>query len=218
MAHSLSLIHVDDALIVANKPAGLLAVPGRGPDNADCLSARVQAQYADAMVVHRLDMATSGLMLFARGALVQRSLSQAFAQRRIDKAYIAVVNGRPEAAAGLIDLPLIADWPQRPRQRVDLAHGKPSVTHWQVIEVIEPESGHCADTARSRLALQPITGRTHQLRVHLAAIGHAILGDALYASTPVAAAAPRLLLHASGLGLAHPVLGTPLRFESVAPF
>ena len=218
MTLTTELIHVDDALIVAIKPSGLLAVPGRGPDNADCLSARVHALYADAMVVHRLDMATSGLMLFARGAPAQRRLGQAFAERQIDKAYIAVVDGWPNAAAGVIDLPLIADWPQRPRQCVDMARGKPSVTHWQVIKVNGPESGSDAASACTRLALQPITGRTHQLRVHLAAIGHAILGDALYAPAPVAAAAPRLLLHASRLSLTHPLLGTRCSFESVAPF
>jgi tRNA pseudouridine32 synthase/23S rRNA pseudouridine746 synthase len=206
-----ALIHLDDSLIVVDKPAGLLAVPGRGPDKADCVSARLQARYADALVVHRLDMATSGLMLLARGPEMQRRLSQAFAARTVDKRYTAVVAGLLAADAGEIDLALGADWPNRPRQQVDAARGKPSLTRWQVLS-------RDALHGSTRLALQPETGRTHQLRVHLSAIGHAILGDALYASTQVAAAAPRLLLHASRLALAHPVTGTPLDLRSEPPF
>ena len=205
------LLHVDAALIVANKPAGLLAVPGRGADKADCLWARVRSQFADAMVVHRLDMATSGLILLARGAAVQRSLSMAFAHRRIDKAYLAVVDGLPLEDQGEIDLPLAPDWPNRPRQAVCAARGKPSLTRWQVIE-------RDATLGRTRLALQPISGRSHQLRVHLAAIGHPILGDGLYAAPAVAGAAPRLLLHASRLAFTHPLDGTAVAFASSAPF
>ena len=205
------LIHVDAALIVANKPAGLLAVPGRGADKADCLWARVQRQLADALIVHRLDMATSGLIVLARGAAAQRNLSMAFADRRVDKGYVAIVDGLLLTDQGEIDWPLAADWPNRPRQMVCGRRGKPSLTRWQVVE------RDCA-LGRTRLALQPVTGRSHQLRVHLAAFGHAILGDELYAAPQVAAAAPRLLLHASRLALTHPVSGEAMDFASAAPF
>ena len=206
-----AVIHLDSRLIAVDKPAGLLAVPGRGADKADCVSARLQAAYPDALVVHRLDMATSGLMLLARGPEMQRRLSQAFAGRMIDKTYTAVVAGLLAEDAGEIELPLGADWPNRPRQQVDALHGKPSLTRWRVLS----RDGLRGQT---RLALQPQTGRTHQLRVHLSAIGHAILGDALYASNEVAAAAPRLLLHASRLALAHPVTDEPLDLHSEPPF
>ena len=204
-------VHLDASLIVVNKPAGLLAVPGRGADKADCVSARLQAVYPDALVVHRLDMATSGLMLLARSPEMQRRLSQAFAERKVNKTYTAVVAGLVADDAGEINLPLAADWPNRPRQQVDSRQGKPSLTRWRVLS---------RDTlhGQTRLALQPETGRTHQLRVHLSAIGYAILGDALYASVAVAAAAPRLLLHASALGLAHPLTGASLDLHSAPPF
>ena len=186
------VLYQDERLLVVDKPAGLLCVPGRGADKADCLATRVQALCADALVVHRLDMATSGLVLFARGAAMQRALSIAFAERQVHKRYEAVVAGHPGAEQGEIDLPLAADWPQRPRQQVCHTTGKPSRTQWQLLS-------HDALAGTSRLALTPITGRTHQLRVHLAAIGHPILGDALYAPPHWLAAAPRLLLHACSL-------------------
>ncbi|WP_284616546.1 RluA family pseudouridine synthase [Aquabacterium humicola] len=206
-----TLIHLDDALIAADKPAGLLAVPGRGPDKADCLAVRVQALHADALIVHRLDMATSGLIVFGRGAAMQRALSIAFAERRVDKTYVAIVDGLVADDEGEVNLPMICDWPNRPRQRVDHQHGKPSRTRWRVLER-DPERG------RTRIALQPVTGRSHQLRVHLMAIGHAMLGDELYAPPDVAAAAPRLLLHASRLQLAHPSTGDALDLHSPPPF
>ncbi len=184
------VLHADDRLVVINKPAGLLSVPGR--TEPDCASARVQAIYPDALIVHRLDQATSGLLLFARGLEAQRELSADFAERRVGKLYVAVVAGHLQGE-GLIDLPLGADWPNRPRQQVDLEHGKPSQTRWRVLA---HEAGH------TRVALEPLTGRSHQLRVHLAHLGHAILGDSLYATPDVAAAAPRLLLHASELHIA----------------
>jgi len=208
---AITAIHEDEALLAIDKPAGLLAVPGRGADKQDCLSLRVQARWPDALVVHRLDMATSGLMLFARGLEVQRRLSRDFAARRIEKHYVALVDGRLPAAAGRIDLPLAADWPSRPLQKVDSAQGKPSLTEWQVI-------GFDDLLQATRLALQPHTGRTHQLRVHLQAIGHPILGDALYAPTAVRLRADRLLLHASELRLAHPLDGEPLLLRCKAPF
>ena len=203
--------HVDAAIVVADKPAGLLAVPGRGPERADCLAARVRALHADALTVHRLDMATSGLIVFARGAAVQRAMSMAFASRAVDKRYVALVDGLVEADAGEIDLPLIADWLQRPRQKVDHAIGKPSLTRWQVLS-------RDLSQRRTRLALEPFTGRSHQLRVHLAAIGHAIIGDDLYAAKDVATASSRLLLHAARLAFAHPISGAAMAFESAPDF
>ena len=187
-----TLVHQDTHLLVADKPAGLLCVPGRGPEGADNLATRVQALCPDALVVHRLDMATSGLVLFGRGPVVQRALSIAFAARQVHKRYEAVVAGLLTGDAGDITLPLGPDWPNRPRQQVDPVGGKPSHTRWQVL-------ARDARAGTTRLALQPLTGRTHQLRLHLAAIGHPILGDALYAPPAVQAAAPRLLLHACDL-------------------
>lgn len=205
------LVYVDEHLVVLDKPAGLLAVPGRGEDKQDCLSARAQALWPDALVVHRLDMATSGLFLMGRGLHAQRLLGRAFAERAVDKRYEAVVAGTLGApgSSGTIDLPLAADWPNRPRQQVDPDRGRPSTTRWEVLGPVG------ADT---RVALEPLTGRTHQLRVHLQAIGHPILGDALYAPPELAARASRLLLHACALRLAHPATGEPLAFASPAPF
>jgi tRNA pseudouridine32 synthase/23S rRNA pseudouridine746 synthase len=206
---ALLALHADDALLVLDKPAGLLAVPGRGNDKQDCLAHRAAQRWPDARVVHRLDMATSGLMLFARGTEMQRALSEAFARRAVNKRYVAVVDGVLAADQGSIDAPLAADWPNRPRQQVDLERGKPSLTRWRVLE------RHPA-LQWTRLELEPVTGRSHQLRVHLASIGHAILGDALYAGP--AAAAPRLLLHASRLEFLHPGTGLALVVESPPPF
>jgi tRNA pseudouridine32 synthase / 23S rRNA pseudouridine746 synthase len=207
----LAVLHESDSLLVLDKPSGLLCVPGRGADKQDCLSARAQRAYPDALVVHRLDMATSGLVLMARGGAAQRRLSHAFAQREVGKRYIAIVAGRMEAQDGVIDLPLAADWPNRPLRIVDPTHGKPSVTRWRLLAYDERGDA-------SRLELEPITGRSHQLRVHLLAIGHPILGDALYAPAAVRECASRLMLHASQLALAHPVTGEPLLFSSPCPF
>ena len=205
----LRVLHADALLLVADKPAGLLAVPGRGESKQDCLAARLQAAYPDALVVHRLDQATSGLMLFARGLAAQRCMSSAFAHREVHKRYVAVVAGSLAPATGCIALPLAADWPNRPRQIVDLAAGKPAVTQWRVL-------GFDAASDTTRVLLQPLTGRTHQLRVHLQALGHPIVGDALYA--PAASPSTRLLLHASELEFAHPGSGQTLRLSSPAPF
>ena len=206
--------YVDDALLVLDKPSGLLAVPGRGADKQDCLATRVRAHYPDALIVHRLDMATSGLMVMARGLAAQRALSQAFAARAVKKRYIAVVAGRLDAPPqdwGEIDLPIIVDWPNRPLRIVDHARGKPSLTRWRVLGV--DEAG-----CRTRIELEPVTGRSHQLRIHLRERGHPILGDTLYAPPEVQAMSGRLLLHAWSLGFAHPVTGESLAFESPAPF
>lgn len=206
----LDLIYLDDFLIVVNKPAGLLAVPGRGADKQDCLASRVQAKFPDALIVHRLDMATSGLLLLARGAEMQRRLSFMFRERLVTKRYVAVVSGWLEQLAGEIDLPLACDWPNRPRQKVDLVIGKPSLTRYRLLR---PD----VNTDSSRVELEPVTGRTHQLRVHLAAIGHPILGDALYSEETIIKA-ERLLLHASMLSFDHPLSGIPLTLASEPPF
>ncbi len=200
---SFELIYRDDDVIVIDKPAGLLSVPGRGPDKQDCAWSRVQAMFPDALVVHRLDMATSGLLLFARGAAAQREWSLRFAERKVEKRYIARVWGDLASTEWQrIDLPLLADWPNRPLQKVDRAQGKPSQTDWR------SAPGPCPG-GQSRLELRPVTGRAHQLRVHLLALGHPIVGDALY---DPARPAPRLLLHAQTLTAAG------LSLQSPAPF
>jgi tRNA pseudouridine32 synthase / 23S rRNA pseudouridine746 synthase len=209
-------LYADASLLVLSKPAGLLSVPGRGADKQDCLSTRVQQQFADALIVHRLDMATSGLMLMARGAAMQRQLSHAFATRQVHKRYIAVVDGHvtPSSDAwGVIDLPILVDWPRRPLRIID-SHGQASVTRWRVLAHEAGVDGQ----AQTRLELEPVTGRSHQLRVHLQAIGHTILGDALYGNAEVQARSERLLLHACELALRHPVNGEPLRLRSAPDF
>lgn len=210
------LVHADASLLVLNKPAGLLSVPGRGADKQDCLSTRVQQHYPDALVVHRLDMATSGLLLMARSISIQRALGALFERRQVDKRYIAVVDGTladaPGAGGwGLIDLPIAVDWPRRPLRIIDTQQGKASQTRWRVL-------AHDAAVDNTRLELAPLTGRSHQLRVHLQAVGHPILGDALYGDAAVQARAARLLLHASALALVHPVSGQRMQFDSPAPF
>ena len=209
--HPPRLAHVDPHVVVAIKPAGQLCVPGRAADPRDCLYAQVHDVHEDALVVHRLDMATSGLLMFARGAPAQRALGTAFAQQRIEKRYVAVGDGCVADDDGVIDLPLAADWPNRPKQRVSTADGKPSLTSYRVLS---------RDPARgtSRLELRPRTGRSHQLRVHLMAIGHPILGDRLYAPDPVVARAPRLLLHASRLTFEHPATHGCMELADEPPF
>ena len=211
---ALPFVHCSEALIVVDKPSGLLSVPGRGAHLQDCVATRVQAEFADALIVHRLDMATSGLLLLARGAAVQRALSIAFARREVDKRYVAVVAGLlpppPGDGWGEVDLALAADWPARPKQKVD-ASGKPSLTRYRVL-------AHDVQRRCTRVELQPLTGRSHQLRVHMLELGFPILGDTLYAPPEVQAQSTRLLLHASALELAHPVSGERLRFASETPF
>ena len=209
--HVLAVVHDDAACIIIVKPGGLLSVPGRGEHMQDCVASRVQALFSDALVVHRLDMATSGLMLFARGKAAQRTLSLAFAQREVHKRYVAVVDGLVTHSTGEIDLPLMADWPNRPKQKWDLEHGKPSLTRYRVLDRDEAAS-------TTRVELEPVTGRAHQLRLHLLSLGHPILGDALYAPAEVQARAARLLLHATALRFVHPESGAPMQFESAAPF
>ena len=210
-SNDVALLHADVVLLVFDKPSGLLAVPGRGEAKRDCLAARAQQRWPDALVVHRLDMATSGLMLMARGLAAQRGLSRQFERREVGKRYVALVHGLPRDDAGCIELPLIADWPNRPLQKVDIAHGKPAITRWRVLARDDR-------TQTTRIELEPVTGRSHQLRVHLQAIGHPILGDALYAPHGARDAAPRLMLHASRVECRHPASGEPLCFESLPPF
>ncbi len=200
----LSIIHQDLALIVAEKPEGLLSVPGRGEDKQDCMSLRIQKSFPDALAVHRLDMATSGLMMFAMGPENHRLLSRMFRDRLIAKRYVAIVSGTLALQNGEIDLPMSADWPNRPRQKIDVL-GKPSVTRYEVLE---------QGKEWARLRLEPVTGRTHQLRVHLMATGHPIVGDALYGGKP----SGRLMLHAQELCFDHPVTGERLHLVSMPPF
>ena len=216
LPEGLAVVFADAHLLVLNKPSGLLSVPGRGEDKQDCLSRRAQARYPDALIVHRLDMATSGLLLMARSPALQRSLSQLFERREVHKRYTAVVEGQLKPATspdgwGLIDLPIAVDWPRRPLRIIDAALGKSSQTRWRALEFD-------AAAHRTRVELEPLTGRSHQLRVHLQALGHPILGDALYAPEAVQAKAPRLLLHACALGFVHPATGERLAFDSLPDF
>ena len=199
----LKIIHADDDLLVVDKPAGLLSVPGR--DLPDSLQTRLKDRHPESLLVHRLDMATSGLMVFARNKTAQRHLGLQFERRHTTKTYLARVAGTVDGESGRINLPLIADWPNRPRQMVSWKHGKPSTTDWEVL---------AREENTTRLALHPITGRSHQLRVHCWAMGHPILGDRIYAMDDVFEAAPRLQLHAWKLGLRHPTGGDPIEFES----
>ncbi|MBS0506971.1 MAG: RluA family pseudouridine synthase [Proteobacteria bacterium] len=218
MPGTVPCLQADDDLLVLDKPPGLLCVPGRGPDKQDCLSARAQALWPDALIVHRLDQPTSGLVLMARGPHMQRALSKTFAERRVHKRYQAIVAGRPLADGTAADdgwssitLPIAADWERRPLRVVNAQHGQPSLTRWRAL-------AYDAAMDCTRLELEPVTGRTHQLRVHLAALGHPILGDMLYADAAVQALAPRLLLHACRLAFTHPLHGGWCAYTSTPAF
>ena len=203
------LIYQDDALIVVNKPWNLLSVPGLGDDKKDCLVSRLQADFPTVRIVHRLDFATSGVMVLALNADSHRALSMQFQHRQTGKRYQAVVNGKIRDQKGEIDLPLRCDWENRPLQMVCREHGKPAQTHWKVLE---------QSNDRSRVSLTPITGRSHQLRVHMLSIGHCILGDEFYGSAEIRQCSDRLLLHAEMLSFQHPETGKSLSFESTCPF
>ncbi len=207
----LDILYADAALIVVNKPSGLLSVPGRGEGKADCLITRVQQDYPDALIVHRLDCDTSGLIVIARGKEMHRRLSIAFASRKVDKRYVARVDGRLAQGKGIVDLPLLVDWPNRPLHRVDFENGKPSLTRYRVLS-------YDAASDSTRVELVPETGRTHQLRVHMQALGHAILGDSLYAGPAARQKAPRLLLHAEYLAFTHPLTDELLSFDCPPAF
>ncbi|WP_232831557.1 pseudouridine synthase [Pseudogemmobacter bohemicus] len=204
----LSVLYQDRQILVLDKPAGLLSVPGKLAGREDCLVSRLQAAYWDALLVHRLDCDTSGVMIFARNKLAQGFLGQEFEKRRAKKSYIARVYGEVEGEAGHIDLPLSADWPNRPRQRVNHSEGRPAQTDWEVIGRAPGET---------RVRLWPLTGRSHQLRVHMLELGHPILGDPIYATGP-AREAPRLMLHAATLALHHPASGEWMEFAARVPF
>ena len=208
----LEMLHVEPAFVVLEKPPGLLSEPGRGPDKRDSLLIRAQAVYPDARIVHRLDMMTSGVIVLARETLAHASLSEAFREREVDKRYEALVHGRPANDEGEIDLPLVVDWPNRPRQIVCHDTGKPSLTHYRVVG----ETHVNGVGTLARIALAPVTGRTHQLRVHLASLGCPIAGDPFYGIA--GDTAPRMMLHACRLAFAHPLTGEPLVFESAVPF
>ena len=210
---SIPVLHVDEFLLVTDKPAGLLSVPAGGEGRQDCLAARIQACWADARIVHRLDAATSGLVLFARGAEMLRRMSLAFEQRVVGKQYLAVVHGHVAHDSGEIDLPLAEDADNRPRQIVDPVRGRRALTRYRVLD----RQGTGAD-AVSRLELKPVTGRAHQLRVHLLSLGHPILGDPLYAPPESAARFARMHLHATRVAFMHPHTRVPMVFDSPVPF
>ncbi len=204
----LDVVHVDDHLLVLNKPSGLLSVPGKGAHLADCLLSRAQAAFPQALLIHRLDRDTSGLMVFALTPLAQKHVGQQFERRGVKKTYVARVWGHLEPRDGTVDAPLIVDWPNRPLQKICLETGKVAVTDWKVLR-------HGAD--ESRVRLMPRTGRSHQLRVHMLSLGHPILGDPFYA-TGQARDFPRLMLHAEELRLRHPDGGKGVRFTAKTPF
>ncbi|MEM7243674.1 MAG: RluA family pseudouridine synthase [Pseudomonadota bacterium] len=204
----IDVVFQDESLIVVNKPAGLLSVPGKSVHMADCMASRLRSAFRDTHLVHRLDMDTSGLMVFARKKSVQRDLNAQFENRTVRKTYIALVSGLVSEDTGTVDLPLSVDWPNRPLQKVDDA-GKPSCTQWTV---------RVRDENYTRIELRPETGRTHQLRVHMHAIGHPILGDRFYADGPTLAAYHRLCLHAEKLAFCHPIQDRFVTFESKADF
>ena len=206
----LDIIYQDQYLVAVSKPAGLLSVPGRGEDKADSLATRVKVEYADALVAHRLDRDTSGLLVFPRGAAIHRQLSLMFEQREMEKSYVAVVLGKLAQGQGVVDQPLLVDWPNRPRHSVNLVNGKPAQTRYKVIS-------YDAASNTSRVALEPVTGRTHQLRVHMQFLGHPIVGDTLYGGNADGRAA-RLLLHAHTLDFSHPVSGEMMTLSSPIPF
>ncbi len=201
-------LHEDAEFLAVNKPGGLLSVPGRGGHLADCLISRIQRVFPHALLVHRLDRDTSGVMVFALTPHAQRHLGAQFAARTTRKYYVARLAGRLAPRTGTVDLPLIVDWPNRPRQMVCRATGKPALTNWRV-------SGYENETTRVRLS--PETGRTHQLRVHMQSLGHPILGDALYATGP-ARDHPRMMLHSEELRIKHPDSGKSMKFRAKAPF
>jgi tRNA pseudouridine32 synthase/23S rRNA pseudouridine746 synthase len=205
---SLDVLYEDAHVIAVNKPAGLLSVPGKGPDLHDCLLTRLQAAFPDTLLVHRLDRDTSGVMIFALTPHAQRVLSKTFELRKARKTYVARVWGRLQPRTGRVDLPLAVDWPNRPRQMVDTENGRPAATDWRVVKDAEAET---------RVRLFPHTGRSHQLRVHMLSLGHPILGDPLYATGP-AAEFPRMMLHSEELRLSHPENGKGLKFRAAPEF
>ena len=205
----LSVLHADDELIVLDKPSGLLSVPGKSREHSDCIESRAQRTYPDARIVHRLDMDTSGVMVLAMNAKAHRHLGLQFERRKTGKTYIAEIWGHLAEETGEVDLPLVCDWPNRPKQIVSFENGKPAQTRWQVLE-------RGARTTRVRLF--PHTGRSHQLRVHMLSLGHPIIGDRFYSDGEALNASGRLALHAESLELHHPTGGERVTFYADCPF
>ncbi|MGY6635126.1 MAG: RluA family pseudouridine synthase [Alkalilacustris sp.] len=203
------ILHHDAQILVVDKPEGLLSVPGKGPKLADCLIERLRRVFPEVLLVHRLDRDTSGVMVFALTPHAQRHLGLQFERRQVAKTYVALVAGRPRDATGRVDLPLTVDWPNRPRQMVCHDTGRSAITDWRVVGPAGPEA--------TRVALTPQTGRSHQLRVHMLALGHPILGDSLYAEGK-ARDHPRLMLHAAHLAFRHPDGGATVQFHRPCPF
>jgi tRNA pseudouridine32 synthase / 23S rRNA pseudouridine746 synthase len=208
LKHNIELIYADEQIVVVNKPSGLLSVPGRGPDKQDCVVSRLQQDFPTVRVVHRLDCATSGLMVLALDADSHRELSRQFHDREVNKRYEALVFGGMEDEQGEVDQPLMTDWPNRPRQMIS-EDGKAALTHYTCLS---------RSAEQSRVDLKPITGRSHQLRVHMLYTGHPILGDGLYAHDEALQASERLCLHARYLSVTHPVSRECLEFTSAVPF
>ena len=206
----LHILYQDAHIIVVNKPSGLLSVPGRLDEHKDSVMTRIQRDYPEAESVHRLDMATSGVIVVALTKAAERELKRQFREREPAKTYVARVWGHPAQEKGMVDLPLICDWPNRPKQKVCFDTGKSAQTDYQVVEYGEDNS--------ARVALKPITGRSHQLRVHMLALGHPILGDGFYAHPEAKAMADRLLLHAESLTITHPAFGNAMTFRQPADF
>ncbi|WP_372773407.1 bifunctional tRNA pseudouridine(32) synthase/23S rRNA pseudouridine(746) synthase RluA [Pantoea sp. WEP] len=206
----LHILYQDEHIVVVNKPSGLLSVPGRLEEHKDSVMTRIQRDFPQAESVHRLDMATSGVIVVALTKAAERELKRQFREREPAKQYVARVWGHPAAEKGMIDLPLICDWPNRPKQMVSVELGKPAQTEYQVL-------AYDADNS-ARVQLKPITGRSHQLRVHLLALGHPILGDRFYAHPEALAMAPRLQLHAESLTITHPAFGNSMTFRQPADF
>ncbi|GGW40419.1 pseudouridine synthase [Gemmobacter lanyuensis] len=205
----LSILHHDSALLIVDKPAGLLSVPGKDPGKEDCLIDRLRRVFPEVLLVHRLDCDTSGVMVFALTKAVQGNLGQQFEKRQTKKIYVARLAGRLEPKEGTVDLPLCVDWPNRPRQHVNHEIGKPAITDYRVVRY---------DGNTTRVRLMPQTGRSHQLRVHMLELGHPILGDQIYAEGADRDAHPRMMLHAESLRLRHPETGKSVTFSAPAPF
>ena len=202
-------MYYDNDIVVVNKPSGLLSVPGRELHHRDSVTSRLMRVLPSTVVVHRLDMDTSGIMIFALTKAAQSHISRQFQQRTTSKSYLARVLGKPSSHNGSVELPLICDWPNRPLQKVCYVDGKPSLTHWEVLE---------SDQLSSLIKLTPITGRSHQLRVHMQQIDHPILGDRFYGKPHAVGMSDRLQLHAHRLSIIHPATDEPITFEAACPF
>jgi tRNA pseudouridine32 synthase/23S rRNA pseudouridine746 synthase len=214
MTPYIDIIYQDEDIVVLNKSSGLLSVPGRLLEHQDCLQNRVQRVLPTATIVHRLDMATSGIIIMALNKPAHVNISRQFEQRKTKKEYIARVFGHVKEQEGSVDLPLICDWPNRPKQKVDHENGKQSLTHYKVLSYADKNS----DVESTLVELTPVTGRSHQLRVHMLALGHPILGDRLYAHDEALTISERLQLHAKMHNLAHPKSDEPITFVAPCPF